>query len=95
MAALRAKLRDYFHVEYKPGEKQLVRKIDFFILTFCCLSYFTNYVSSNIVARKAKQTDRQTMHGGRDFPPRHESFLPFCLSRAEFHATGWIHRNRI
>ncbi|KAI0909645.1 major facilitator superfamily domain-containing protein [Ustulina deusta] len=44
MAALRAKLRDYFHVEYKPGEKQLVRKIDFFILTFCCLSYFTNYL---------------------------------------------------
>ncbi|KAI0406650.1 major facilitator superfamily domain-containing protein [Xylaria palmicola] len=42
--ALRAKLRAYFHTEYQPGEKQLVRKIDFFILTFCCLSYFTNYL---------------------------------------------------
>ena len=41
----RSKLRDYFHVEYQPGERKLVQKIDFFILTFCCLSYFTNYVS--------------------------------------------------
>ncbi|KAI0452197.1 major facilitator superfamily domain-containing protein [Xylaria acuta] len=42
--ALGAKLREYFHTDYKPGEKKLVRKIDFFILTFCCLSYFTNYL---------------------------------------------------
>jgi ACS family pantothenate transporter-like MFS transporter len=27
-----------------PVEKKLVRKIDFFILTFCCLSYFCNYL---------------------------------------------------
>jgi len=26
-------------------ERKLVQKIDFFILTFCCLSYFVNYVS--------------------------------------------------
>lgn len=26
-------------------ERKLVQKIDFFILTFCCLSYFCNYVS--------------------------------------------------
>lgn len=38
------KLRNYFHVDYKPGERVLVQKIDFFILTFCCLSYFVNYV---------------------------------------------------
>ncbi|KAI8627358.1 MFS general substrate transporter [Xylariaceae sp. FL1651] len=42
--ALKTKLREYFHTEYQPGEKTLVRKIDFFILTFCCLSYFTNYL---------------------------------------------------
>jgi len=43
--AVKAKLREYFRNDYQPGEKALVRKIDFFILTFCCLSYFTNYVS--------------------------------------------------
>ncbi|KAI1457188.1 MFS general substrate transporter [Annulohypoxylon moriforme] len=40
----RSKLREYFHTEYQPGERKLVQKIDFFILTFCCLSYFTNYL---------------------------------------------------
>ncbi|KAI0006903.1 MFS general substrate transporter [Xylariaceae sp. FL0662B] len=44
-----SKLREYFHVDYQPGEQVLVQKIDFFILTFCCLSYFTNYLDrSNI-----------------------------------------------
>ncbi|GAP89723.1 putative major facilitator superfamily transporter [Rosellinia necatrix] len=42
--ALKTRLREYFRNDYQPGEKQLVRKIDFFILTFCCLSYFTNYL---------------------------------------------------
>ncbi|KAE9978207.1 hypothetical protein BLS_000799 [Venturia inaequalis] len=28
----------------RPGERKLVQKIDFFILTFCCLSYFLNYL---------------------------------------------------
>lgn len=37
-------LRQYFHVDYRPGERKLVQKIDFFILTFCCLSYLVNYV---------------------------------------------------
>ncbi|KAH7559798.1 hypothetical protein BM1_03432 [Bipolaris maydis] len=27
-----------------PGERKLVRKLDFFILTFCCLMYFLNYL---------------------------------------------------
>lgn len=31
--------------EGRPGEAALLRKIDFFILTFCCLMYFANYVS--------------------------------------------------
>ncbi|KAK6950227.1 hypothetical protein Daesc_008553 [Daldinia eschscholtzii] len=42
--ATRSKLREYFRTEYQPGERKLVQKIDFFILTFCCLSYFTNYL---------------------------------------------------
>ncbi|RFU75344.1 mfs pantothenate transporter [Trichoderma arundinaceum] len=41
---LREKARDYFKAEYQPGERTLIRKIDFFILTFCCLSYFINYL---------------------------------------------------
>ncbi|KAI1325225.1 MFS general substrate transporter [Xylariaceae sp. FL0255] len=43
-APLRYRLRIYFRNDYQPGEKALVRKIDFFILTFCCLSYFVNYL---------------------------------------------------
>jgi hypothetical protein len=42
--ALKQRLKDYFHSNYKPGEARLLQKIDFFILTFCCLSYFVNYV---------------------------------------------------
>lgn len=42
---LNSRIRDYFHVDYKPGERVLIQKLDFFILTFCCLSYFVNYVS--------------------------------------------------
>lgn len=27
-----------------PGERKLIQKLDFFILTFCCLMYFLNYL---------------------------------------------------
>lgn len=30
--------------EGRPGEARLLRKLDFFILSFCCLMYFANYV---------------------------------------------------
>ncbi|KAH8901353.1 MFS general substrate transporter [Thozetella sp. PMI_491] len=39
-----SRIREYFNVQYKPGERVLIQKIDFFILTFCCLSYFVNYL---------------------------------------------------
>ncbi|EFW99560.1 major facilitator superfamily transporter pantothenate [Grosmannia clavigera kw1407] len=39
-----SRLYNYFHAGYKPGERMLVQKIDFFILTFCCVSYFVNYL---------------------------------------------------
>ncbi|GJD02578.1 major facilitator superfamily transporter [Colletotrichum higginsianum IMI 349063] len=38
------KIRQYLNVEYAPGERKLLRKCDFFILTFCCLSYLVNYL---------------------------------------------------
>ncbi|KAF4122165.1 MFS transporter, ACS family, pantothenate transporter, partial [Geosmithia morbida] len=40
----RSRLYDYFHTQYQPGERLLLVKIDFFILTFCCVSYFVNYL---------------------------------------------------
>ncbi|KAK2063364.1 MFS general substrate transporter [Colletotrichum caudatum] len=38
------KVRQYLNVEYAPGERKLLQKCDFFILTFCCLSYLVNYL---------------------------------------------------
>lgn len=35
--------------EGRPGEARLLRKLDFFILSFCCLMYFANYVSVFLV----------------------------------------------
>ncbi|RDA90696.1 hypothetical protein CP533_4959 [Ophiocordyceps camponoti-saundersi (nom. inval.)] len=34
----------------ESGERGLVRKIDFFILSFCCLSYFVNYLDRSNLA---------------------------------------------
>ena len=42
--ALKQRIKDYFTNNYRPDEALLLQKIDFFILTFCCLSYFVNYV---------------------------------------------------
>ncbi|EGR44451.1 uncharacterized protein TRIREDRAFT_70349 [Trichoderma reesei QM6a] len=47
---LSQRVRDYLHTEYQPGEATLIRKIDFFILTFCCLSYFINYLDRSNLA---------------------------------------------
>jgi ACS family pantothenate transporter-like MFS transporter len=33
--------------ETVPGEAKLLRKIDAFILSFCCLCYFANYLDSS------------------------------------------------
>lgn len=35
-----------------PGERKLVQKLDFFILTFCCLMYFLNCESIVPVGRE-------------------------------------------
>lgn len=40
-----SKLAQYVRGDHKsPAERKLVRKLDFFILTFCCLMYFLNYL---------------------------------------------------
>ncbi|KAH6612820.1 major facilitator superfamily domain-containing protein [Chaetomium sp. MPI-SDFR-AT-0129] len=46
MARPPSTVRGYFSSAWRvdPTERKLVRKIDFFILTFCCLSYFLNYL---------------------------------------------------
>ena len=56
----RARLREYFRRGHQQAERRLIRKLDFFILTFCCLSYFMNYVSSlhhRIPARARRSYD--------------------------------------
>lgn len=41
----RSSLKTYFLGEPRlPGESALVRKLDWFILSFCCLMYFMNYL---------------------------------------------------
>jgi len=43
--ALGQRLKEYFRPgEGAPGERALVQKLDFFILSFCCLMYFLNYL---------------------------------------------------
>ncbi|KAL2256026.1 hypothetical protein VTK26DRAFT_2325 [Humicola hyalothermophila] len=47
MSRLLSRLADYFLSptrRHNHAERKLVRKIDFFILTFCCFSYFLNYL---------------------------------------------------
>ena len=40
-----SKLKAYFRGEQSaPGERKLLFKLDAFILTFCCLMYFLNYL---------------------------------------------------
>ncbi|POR33150.1 Pantothenate transporter liz1 [Tolypocladium paradoxum] len=54
----RSRIREHLHVEYQPGERVLIRKIDFFILTFCCLSYLVNYAAA---ADPSAQLDRTNL----------------------------------
>lgn len=37
-------LRAYLWSDKSPLERKLVRKVDWFILSFCCLMYFFNYL---------------------------------------------------
>ncbi|TVY85406.1 Pantothenate transporter liz1 [Lachnellula suecica] len=45
------RIREYVSHPYEhPGERKLVQKLDFFILTFCCMMYFTNYLDRSNLA---------------------------------------------
>lgn len=37
-------VRAYLRPDKTPEERKLIRKVDFFILTFCCFMYFFNYL---------------------------------------------------
>lgn len=59
----RSSIRAYLHADYLPGERLLVQKIDFFILTFCCISYFMNYVRNapHFPSRAANACDQDEL----------------------------------
>jgi ACS family pantothenate transporter-like MFS transporter len=63
------KIREYFRPgEGAPGEAKLLRKIDFFILTFCCLMYFTNYLDrSNLTAAYVSGMKKDLNFEGNQF----------------------------
>jgi ACS family pantothenate transporter-like MFS transporter len=43
--------------QHAPGERKLVQKLDFFILTFCCLMYFLNCTSPSNISYGVKFSD--------------------------------------
>ncbi|KAJ4418745.1 hypothetical protein N0V85_001326 [Neurospora sp. IMI 360204] len=50
-SGLTTRLRTYFRPgSTSPLERRLLFKIDFFILTFCCLSYFLNYLDRSALS---------------------------------------------
>jgi ACS family pantothenate transporter-like MFS transporter len=46
-----------------PGERKLVQKLDFFILTFCCLMYFLNYLDRTNLSLCFWHEGRATLQG--------------------------------
>lgn len=62
-----SKIREYFSTSYLPGERLLLQKLDFFILTFCCICYFINYVSLHPFTQ---------CHSASPWPPRSAADRP-------------------
>ncbi|KAL4779661.1 major facilitator superfamily domain-containing protein [Aspergillus varians] len=48
--------------ETVPGEAKLLRKLDLFILTFCCLSYFLNYLDRSNLSNAYVSGMREELH---------------------------------
>jgi ACS family pantothenate transporter-like MFS transporter len=44
------------------AERKLVRKIDFFILTYCCLSFFFNYLDRAALANAYVSGLKEDLH---------------------------------
>ncbi|KAG5952878.1 hypothetical protein E4U53_007638 [Claviceps sorghi] len=57
-----AKLQRYFTRNYQPGERKLILKIDFFILTFCCFSYLVNYLDRSNLANAYVSGMKDDLH---------------------------------
>lgn len=43
--------RAYLKADKSPAERKLIRKVDFFILSFCCVMYFFNYLDRSNLAQ--------------------------------------------
>ncbi|OCL12252.1 MFS general substrate transporter [Glonium stellatum] len=58
-----SKIMEYFRgTQNKPGERALVQKLDFFILTFCCLMYFLNYLDRSNLANAYVSGMKEDLH---------------------------------
>lgn len=58
----RPTLAEYFHSGKSSAEKKLVRKLDFFIMTFCCLMYFMNYLDRSNLAQAYVSGMKEDLH---------------------------------
>ncbi|KAI1447060.1 retrograde regulation protein 2 [Annulohypoxylon stygium] len=58
-----SKISEYFRGEpTSPLERRLVFKMDFFILTFCCLAYFMNYLDRASVSQAYVSGMKEDLH---------------------------------
>ncbi|KAI1985015.1 hypothetical protein LOZ51_006549, partial [Ophidiomyces ophidiicola] len=58
----------YVRGDSRPGEAALLRKLDFFILSFCCLMYFANYLDrSNLANAYVSGMKEDLAFHGRQF----------------------------
>ncbi|KAE8151058.1 major facilitator superfamily domain-containing protein [Aspergillus avenaceus] len=48
--------------ESRPGEVKLLRKLDFFILSFCCLTYFFNYLDRSNLSNAYVSGMKEELH---------------------------------
>ncbi|GAB7346668.1 hypothetical protein MBLNU459_g1795t2 [Dothideomycetes sp. NU459] len=61
--ALKSRLKHYFSPEERVhGERKLVQKLDFFILTFCCLMYFLNYLDRSNLTNAYVSGMKEDLH---------------------------------
>ncbi|XDG02537.1 hypothetical protein ABKA04_002152 [Annulohypoxylon sp. FPYF3050] len=58
-----SKISEYFRGEpTSPLERRLIFKMDFFILTFCCLAYFMNYLDRASVSQAYVSGMKEDLH---------------------------------
>lgn len=63
MASMATRFSHYLRGDQcAPGERKLVQKLDFFILTFCCLTYFLNYLDRSNLNNAYVSGMREDLH---------------------------------